>query len=68
MNLSNGNNRYNCTILDLYDRSSSEIATLNGKEITSDLAIRALELAIKNHKPAAGLILHRERLRKSIYL
>ncbi|MCY6354876.1 hypothetical protein OIO11_06570, partial [Clostridium sp. ZS2-4] len=49
--------RYNCTILDLYDRSV--IATLNSKEITSDLAIKTLKLALKNHKLAnTGLILH----------
>lgn len=59
MNLSDGSKRYNCTILDLYDRSV--IATLNGKEITSDLAIKTLELAIKNHKPASGLILHSDQ-------
>ncbi|TCO68273.1 hypothetical protein [Marinisporobacter balticus] len=35
--LSNGSKRYNS-------------ATLNGKEITSDLAIRTLNLAFKNHK------------------
>ncbi|MBF8983005.1 DDE-type integrase/transposase/recombinase [Lutibacter sp. B2] len=46
MNLSNGSKRYNCTILDIYDRSV--IATLNGKEITSNLAIRTLKLAFKN--------------------
>lgn len=50
LNLSNGSKRYNCTILDLYDRSV--IATLNGKKITSDLAIKTLKLALKKHKPS----------------
>lgn len=60
MNLSNGSKCYNCTILDLYDRSV--VATLNGKEITSDLAINTLKLALKNHKPAkTGLSLHSDQ-------
>ena len=60
LNLDNGNKRYNCTILDLYDRSV--IATLNDKEITSNLAIKTLELALKQHKPAKnGLILHSDQ-------
>ena len=60
LNLSNGSKRYNCSILDLYDRSI--VATLNGKEITSDLAIRTLELALKYHKPSnSGLILHSDQ-------
>ena len=37
LKLSNVSKCYNCSILDLYDRSI--VATLNGKEITSDLAI-----------------------------
>lgn len=49
-----------CTILDLYDRSV--IATLNGKKITSDLAIKTLKLALKKHKPSySGLILHSDQ-------
>lgn len=60
MSLSNGSKRYNCTILDLYDRSV--MATLNGKEITSELAIRTLELALKSNKPSIeGLILHSDQ-------
>ena len=60
LNLSNGSKRYNCTILDLYDRSV--VATLNGKELTSDLAIRTLKSALKNHKPSrTGLILHSDQ-------
>ena len=60
LNLSNGGKRYNCTILELYDRSI--IATLNGKKITSDLAIKTLKLALKKHKPSySGLILHSDQ-------
>ena len=36
--LTNGSLRYNCTTIDLYDRSV--VASENGKWITSDLAIR----------------------------
>ena len=57
MNLSNGSKRYNCTIIDLYDRSV--VATLNGKEITSQLAISTLKKALMMHNPGDGkLILH----------
>lgn len=60
LNLSNGSKRYNCTILDLYDRSV--VATFNGKEITSDLAIKTLKLALKHHKPSrTSLILHSDQ-------
>ena len=57
--LSNGALRYNCTIIDLYDRSI--IASLNGKEITSQLAIKTLQKALKHHKPDKGLILHSDQ-------
>ena len=42
--LTNGTVRYNCTIIDLYDRSV--VANDNGKYITTDLAIRTLDKAI----------------------
>ena len=42
--LSNGTVRYNCSIIDLYDRSV--VASENGRWITSDLAIRALQKAL----------------------
>lgn len=35
--LTNGERRYNCSIIDLYDRSI--VASLNGKEMTSELTI-----------------------------
>lgn len=44
--LTNGTVRYNCTIIDLYDRSV--IASENGPWITSDLAIRTFEKAISS--------------------
>jgi len=41
--LKDGKVRYNCTIIDLYDRSV--IATVNGAHITTELALRALLIA-----------------------
>lgn len=54
-----GTFHYNCTIIDLYDRSV--IATLNGSNITARLAIETLEIAIKRHKPGKGIILHSDQ-------
>jgi transposase InsO family protein len=56
---SNGTTRYNCTIIDLYERCV--VATLNGKNITSQLAIDTLKIALKSHKPEKGLILHSDQ-------
>lgn len=57
--LSNGKVRYNCTIIDLYDRSV--VATLNGENMTSKLAIKALKKGIGQHKPQGGIILHSDQ-------
>lgn len=58
--LTNGNVRYNCTIIDLFDRSV--VASENGKFITSDLAIRALDKAIHaQHCDPSKLILHSDQ-------
>lgn len=56
---SNGQVRYNCTIIDLYDRSV--VASLNGDHITAELAIDTLNIAIQRHKPSKGLILHSDQ-------
>ena len=53
--LSNGSKRYNCTIIDLYDRSV--VASITDKKITSDLAIRTLRKAIQSQKPKCQQIL-----------
>ena len=42
--LKNGETRYNCTIIDLYDRSV--IASITDRNITSGLAIRTLQKAL----------------------
>jgi len=57
--LLNGKMRYNCTIVDLYDRSV--VASVNGKNITAGLAITALEMALTTAKPKRGLILHSDQ-------
>lgn len=57
--LKGGDVRYNCTIIDLYDRSV--IVTVNGDHITTELAVRALSIAIKRYKPARGLIFHSDQ-------
>lgn len=57
--LENGTVRYNCTIIDLFDRSV--VASLNGDRITSELAIDTLKIALQRHKPKKGLILHSDQ-------
>ena len=58
--LKNGDVRYNCTILDLHDRSV--VASITDRHITSDLAIRTLQKALESQRPANGsLILHSDQ-------
>ena len=58
--LTDGKKRYNCSIIDLYDRSI--IASLNSSKITSELAIKTLKMAIASQpKLNAGLILHSDQ-------
>ncbi len=59
LTLRNGQKRYNCTILDLYDRSV--VATLNSKWIDSDLAITTLQMALSTNKISKNLILHSDQ-------
>lgn len=55
--LTNGTVRYNCTIIDLYDRSV--VASENGNNITTNLAIQTLNKAIHaQHCNPSKLILH----------
>ena len=53
--LANGKMRYNCTIIDLYDRSV--ISSLNSEHINTELAKAAIEKALVSEKPGKGLIL-----------
>lgn len=60
--LANGTMRYNCSILDLYDRSI--VASVNGTYINTGLAKKALDKALKSENPQKGLILHSDRGRQ----
>ena len=58
--LKNGDVRYNCTIIDLYDRSV--VASITDRHITSILAIRTLQKALDSQHPAEGsVILHSDQ-------
>ena len=58
--LTDGTKRYNCSIMDLYDRSI--IASITDKNITSDLAIRTLKKALESQaKINDKLILHSDQ-------
>lgn len=57
-----GSMRYNCSIIDLYDRSI--VATKNSHHIDAQLAIDTLKIAVKRHKPKKGLILHSDQGRQ----
>ena len=61
--LSNGAVRFNCSIIDLYDRSV--IASENGKWITSELAIQTVKKALSSTGHSGkGLILHSDQGRQ----
>lgn len=58
--LDNHEVRYNCTIIDLHDRSV--IASITDRHITSDLAIRTLQKALDSQLQVKGeLILHSDQ-------
>ena len=58
--LKNGDVRYNCTIIDLHDRSV--VASITDRRITSDLAVRTLRKALDSQPgPKEGLILHSDQ-------
>lgn len=58
--LKNHEVRYNCTILDLYDRSV--IASITDRNITSDLAVRTLKKALESQPSIKeGVILHSDQ-------
>lgn len=59
LELSNGKKRYNCSIIDLYDRSV--VASRNSQYIDSKLAITTLKLALQSHKPSNEIILHSDQ-------
>ena len=55
----NGTMRYNCTIIDLFDRYA--VATCDGNHLTTELAVETLASAIKRHKPPKNLVLHSDQ-------
>jgi len=58
--LRNGDVRYDCAIIDLYDRSV--VASVTDKHITSDLAVRTLQKALDSQHPTkGGLLLHSDQ-------
>ena len=58
--LSGGDVRYNCTIINLYDRSV--VASITDRHITSDLAIRTLQKALDSQKSISkDIILHSDQ-------
>ena len=58
--LKNGDVRYNCTVIDLYDRSV--VSSITGRNITSDLAIRTVQKALDSQPQGkGGLILHSDQ-------
>lgn len=55
--MSDGSKRYNCSVLDLYDRAS-----ITGKNITSGLAARTVRKALESQPGITdGLILHSDQ-------
>ena len=54
-----GTVRYNCTIIDLYDRSV--VASLNSNLLNTELAINTLRRALLTHRISKGLILHSDQ-------
>lgn len=57
--LKSGKMRYNCSLIDIYDRSV--VASLNSSYMTSEFAIDTLKLALKNEKISGNLLLHTDR-------
>ncbi len=58
--LKNRDVRYNCAIIDLYDRSV--VASITDRHITSDLAIRTLQKALESQHLSKGeLLLHSDQ-------
>ena len=60
LKLTDGSFRYNCSILDLYDRSV--VSSITAREMTSELAIKALEKALRKVKKIRNkIILHSDQ-------
>jgi transposase InsO family protein len=57
--LADGRKRYNCTVIDLYDRAV--VASVNSNRINSDLAVAALSKALEKCPETKGVIVHSDR-------
>lgn len=57
--LADGAKRYNCSILDLYDKSI--VATLNSSRIDAKLAIDTMKIALSRNKICNDFILHSDQ-------
>lgn len=59
LKLSDGRKRYNCSIIDLYDRRI--VASVNGDRINAGLAKRTMDEALSRNGGEVGMILHSDR-------
>ena len=60
LKLTDGTFRYNCSILDLYDRSI--VANITAREMTSELVMKTLEKALRKVKKIRNkIILHSDQ-------
>lgn len=57
--IEDGKTRYNCSIIDLYDRSA--VATLNSKRMDAELAINTLKTALERNGYPKDLLLHSDQ-------
>lgn len=57
--MDDGRKRYNCSIIDLYDKSA--VATMNSNHIDATLAIKTLELALKKNNYPENILLHSDQ-------
>ena len=57
--LADGKKRYNCTVIDLYDRAV--VASVNGNRINAELAVAALSKALEKCPETTGVIIHSDR-------
>jgi len=57
--LEDGRKRYNCSMIDLYDRFV--VVTLNSSHIDAALAIQTLEVALNRNKHPKNLLLHSDQ-------
>lgn len=59
LHLKDGSKRYNCTIIDVFNRKV--VSSISGRFIDTRLAISALSRAILKYTPEKGLLLHSDQ-------